>query len=195
MSIELISGLYNKEMLTSNNFRVFFTASGSTTITQCAGSDCVSPIPYLVHGTLSLPVPVTPTQPSPPPGFDAESCADVGNKQWTVTDVSYQNYTKGQCLQWYLEDRICLDNNAATFVARGVHLSLNVTNNAIDHQVNCSFTPEYGSYAPPYPLRCTGGEFNEITLDITLTGVVPNLDIKVEEVWYCLENPSTNVNP
>lgn len=187
--------MYNKKVLTGNNVRVFFSASGSTTITQCAGSDCVSPIPYLIHGTLSLPVPVTPTQPSPPPGFDVESCADIGNKQWTVTDVSYQNYTKGQCLQWYLEDRICLDNNAASFITRGVHLNLNVTNNAIDHQVNCSFTPEYDSYAPSYPLRCTGGEFNEITLDITLTGVVPNLDIKVEEVWYCLENPSTNVNP
>ncbi|OBT80155.1 hypothetical protein VF21_00671 [Pseudogymnoascus sp. 05NY08] len=132
--------------------KVVFTASGSTTITQCAGSDCVSPIPYLIQGTLSLPVPVTPTQPSPPPGYDAESCATVGDKQWTVTDVSYQNYTRGQCLQWYLEDRICLDNNASSdFLTRGIHLNLNVTNNAINHEV--------------------------------------------EEVWYCLENPSTNVNP
>ncbi|KFZ10553.1 hypothetical protein V502_08062 [Pseudogymnoascus sp. VKM F-4520 (FW-2644)] len=176
--------------------KVFFTASGSTTITQCAGSDCVSPIPYLIHGTLSLPVPVTPAQPSPPPGYDAESCASVGDKQWTVTEVSYQNYTKGQCLQWYWEDRICLDNDAAAnFVTRGVHLNLNVTNNAIDHEVTCSFTPAYDNYIPSYPLRCTGGEFNEITLDITLSGAVPNLDIQVEEVWYCLEDPLTNVNP
>ncbi|KFY30076.1 hypothetical protein V494_08283 [Pseudogymnoascus sp. VKM F-4513 (FW-928)] len=176
--------------------KVFFEASGSTTITQCAGSDCVSPIPYLIQGTLSLPVPVTPTQPSPPPGYDANSCASVGDNQWTVTDISYQNYTKGQCLQWYWEDRICLDNGGSgDFEARGVHLNLNVTNNAIDHKVTCSFTPTYDSYAPSYPLRCTGGEFNEITLDITLTGAAPNLDIKVEEVWYCLENPSTNVSP
>lgn len=95
-----------------------------------------------------------------------------------------------------MEDRICLDNDAATnFAARGVHLNLNVTNNAIDHKVTCNFTPEYDNYAPSYPLRCTGGNFNEITLDITLTGTVPNLDIKIEEVWYCLENPSTNANP
>lgn len=188
--------MYDEKILTSNNLRVVFTASGSTTITQCAGSDCVSPIPYLIHGTLSLPVPVTPTQPSPPPGYDAESCATVGDNQWTVTDISYQNYTKGQCLQWYWEDRICLDNNAASdFVTRGVQLNLNVTNNAINHEVSCSFTPKYDEFAPSYPFRCTGGEFNEITLDITLTGTVPNLDIKVEEVWYCLENPSTNVNP
>lgn len=188
--------MHNEEILTNNNFRVFFTASGSTAITQCAGSDCVSPIPYLIHGTLSLPVPVTPVQPSPPPGHNLESCASVGDKQWTITDVSYQNYTKGQCLQWYMEDRICLDNDAANkFAARGVHLNLIVTNNAIDHEVTCTFTPEYDNYAPSYPLRCTGGNFNEITLDITLTGTVPNLDIKVEEVWYCLENPSTNVNP
>lgn len=184
-----------EEILTSNNFRVFFTASGSTTITQCAGSDCVSPIPYLIHGTLSLPVPVTPVQPSPPPGYDAESCASVGDKQWIVTDVSYQSFTKGQCLWWYLEEIICLDNPASIFEARGVHLKLNVTNNAIDHEVTCSFTPDYINYAPSYPFRCTGGEFNEITLDITLTGTVPNLDIKVEEVWCCLENPSTNANP
>ncbi|KFY31163.1 hypothetical protein V493_01339 [Pseudogymnoascus sp. VKM F-4281 (FW-2241)] len=179
--------------------KIIFTASGSTTITQCAGSNCVSPIPYLIQGTLSLPVPVTPTQPSPPPGYDAESCATVGDKQWTVTDVSYQNYTKGQCLQWYWEDRICLDdleNDATDFKARGVHVNINVTNNAIDHEVTCSFTPNYdNNYKIPYPLRCTGGEFNEITLDITLSGAVPNLDIKVEEVWYCLEDPSNNVNP
>lgn len=94
-----------------------------------------------------------------------------------------------------MEDAICLDNQNNGFVARGVHLNLNVTNNAINHEVNCIFTPGYNNYVPSYPLRCTGGEFNEITLDITLTGALPNLDIKVEEVWYCLEDPSTNVKP
>jgi hypothetical protein len=190
----------NEEVLTSNNFRVIFAATGNTTITQCAGSDCVSPITYLVPGTLSLPVPVTPTQPPPSPGYDAESCGSVGDNQWTVTEVSYRNYTKGQCLQWYGVDWICLDPPVTTgldFIARGIHLDLKVTNNAIEHEVSCSFKPDYNNkiFVPIYPFRCTGGEFNEITLDITLTGELPDLDIKVEEVWYCLENPSTNVNP
>ncbi|RDL38078.1 Uncharacterized protein BP5553_05511 [Venustampulla echinocandica] len=179
----------------NNNHRVTFTASGSTTITQCSGSDCVSPIPYLVPGTLSLPLPLTPAQPSPPPGYDAASCASVGDNQWTVTDVSYQNYTKGQCKEWYIPEQFCLVQPDTGFKPKGVHLNFKVKNNAIEHEVACSFTPSYEKFLPPSPLRCTGGGFNNITLDVTFTGQAPNFELKVEELWYCLENPKTNVKP
>lgn len=69
--------------------RVLFNAKGSTTITQCAGTDCTSPITYLVYGSLSLPIPLTPAQPSPPTGFNAPSCASVGDNQWTVSEGTY----------------------------------------------------------------------------------------------------------
>lgn len=76
-----------------------------------------------------------------------------------------------------------------------MYLNLTVTNNAIDQTVSCGFVPTYQDYLPPSPLRCTGGDFNEITLDITFSGAAPNFDLKVEQLWYCLENPSTNVSP
>ncbi|KAK7216036.1 hypothetical protein V2G26_004039 [Clonostachys chloroleuca] len=173
--------------------KVIFYASGSTAITQCQGSDCVSPIPYLVQGSTTLPVPLSPTQPVPPPGFDQPSCSNIGDDQWVVSEVSYKNYTKGQCKQWYSPDRICLD--PVNFLSKGIYLHLKVTNNAIAHEVACDFTPSYGSSSPPSPLRCTGGEFNEIILDVTLTGTAPNFDLQIEQLWYCLENPSTNVSP
>jgi hypothetical protein len=129
----------------------------------------------------------------PPPGFDQPSCSNIGDDQWVVSEVSYKNYTKGQCKQWYSPDRICLD--PVNFLSKGVYLHLKVTNNAIAHEVACDFTPSYGSSFPPSPLRCTGGEFNEIALDVTLTGTAPDFDLKIEQLWYCLENPSTNVSP
>ena len=87
--------------------------------------------------------------------------------------VEYKNYTRGQCKQWYFEDNICSDNNFAPFISRGQYLSLNVTNNAIAHTVQCAFTPTYGNYNLPTPLRCTGGDFDQITLDVTWTGAAP----------------------
>lgn len=173
---------------------MLFSASGSTTITQCSGTDCVSAIPYLVPGVLSLPVPVTPAQPSPPSGFDAATCASVGKSQWSVTDLSFRNMTKGQCKQWYIPDRFCLEP-VDEFVFKGVYLDLKVKNKAINHEISCSFEPTSEKSLPSSPLRCSGGEFNNITLDVSLTGQAPNFDLKVEELWYCLENPSTNVEP
>lgn len=174
--------------------RVFFNSRGSTTITQCSGDNCVSPITYLVYGTLSLPVPLTPAQPSPPPGYLKPSCATVGDDQWTVTDVSYQNYTKGQCRQWYRPDQICLDP-VSGFTSKGIYLNFTVQNNAIEHEITCGFIPTYQNYEPPTSLRCTGGQFNEITLDVTFSGTAPNFKLEIEELWYCLENPSTNTKP
>ncbi|KAF2704786.1 hypothetical protein K504DRAFT_506752 [Pleomassaria siparia CBS 279.74] len=177
---------------------VSFTASGSTTITQCAGTDCVSPITHLVYGTLSLPVPLTSAQPSPPAGYNAPTCASVGESQWAVDSaatISFQNYNKGQFKDWYIEDEICRNGDNGDFIVKGVYLRLNVTNNAISHEVTCSFDPDRGHASLPNPLRCTGGNFNEITLDVTWTGTAPNFDLKVEELWYCLEKPEANVNP
>ncbi|KAF2122998.1 hypothetical protein BDV96DRAFT_639549 [Lophiotrema nucula] len=175
-----------------------FTATGNTTVTSCTGSDCASPITYLAPGSLVLPVPLTPVQPTPPPGINAPTCADIRKNEWTVAGVEYRNYTKGQCKQWYGEDQICLDPPVTTgtdFVTKGEHLKLNVTNNAISHEVLCSFTPTYYDISIPNPLRCTGGNFNEITLDVRWSGTAPDFSLKVEELWYCLENPATNANP
>lgn len=94
-----------------------------------------------------------------------------------------------------MEDLVCIDPPTNDFISRGQHLNLTVTNNAISHKVSCGFKPSYNNYNLPSPLRCTGGNFNEITLDVTLTGAAPNFALKVEELWYCLENPLTNVNP
>jgi len=88
-----------------------------------------------------------------------------------------------------------MDNNAGTFESKGQYLTLNVTNNAISHEVQCAFTPTYNNWNIPTPLRCTGGNFNEITLDITWSGSGPNNQLKIEELWYCLENPKTNNSP
>jgi hypothetical protein len=70
-----------------------------------------------------------------------------------------------------------------------------VTNNAISHEVQCVFVPTHTNANFPTPLRCTGGNFNEITLDVTWTGAAPNFQLKVEEIWYCLENPKSNNSP
>ncbi|KAK7967188.1 uncharacterized protein PG986_001465 [Apiospora aurea] len=190
-----VIGLTETWVCGDNSDKVFFQASGNTSITQCAGGDCVSPIPYLVPGSLKLPVPLTPAQPTPPPGYKAPTCASVGPDQWTVTGVSYKNYPKGQCKQWYLEDRVCLDSNTGNFTSKGQYLSLNVTNNAIEYEVACSHTPKYNDFDIPSPLRCTGGKFNDITLDVSWSGTAPDFTLKIEELWYCLENPSTNVEP
>jgi hypothetical protein len=109
--------------------------------------------------------------------------------------VSFKNYTKSQCKQWYSTEEICLDNSDGSFLSKGVYLNFNVTNNAIAHEVSCSFTPTYNNYSPPSPLRCTGGKFNEITLDVSWSGTASAFNLKVEELWYCLENPTKNVNP
>jgi hypothetical protein len=111
--------------------------------------------------------------------------------------VVYKNYTKSQCKQWYEIDQICLDpgSSGSDFISSGQHIKFNVTNNAISYEVLCSFTPKYGNSNPPNPLRCIGGNFNEITLDATWSGTAPNFKMEVEEMWYCLENPATNVNP
>ncbi|KAL5410010.1 hypothetical protein PMIN04_010813 [Paraphaeosphaeria minitans] len=152
--------------------RTIFTASGSTKITSCDGDDSVSPITYLAQGSLALPVPLTPAQPLPPAGYDAPTCAKVGKDQWEITGVEYKNYTKRQC-------KLCL----------------NITNNAISHTVECSFKPSYNNYNLPSALRCTGGNFSEITLDVSWSGAAPDFNLKVEELWYCLENPETNDKP
>jgi hypothetical protein len=191
-----------------------FTGSGNTTITSCPGDDCVSPITYLAQGSLTLPVPLTPAQPSPPSGYDTQTCAKVGEDQWEVSGgmnyklvrmtpklanfsllVEYKNYIEGQCKLWYLPDQICLDGNGSGFVSKGQYLSLNITNNKISQTVKCSFTPSYNNYNLPAVLRCTGGDFNEITLDVSWSGAAPNFNLVVEQLWYCLENPDTNINP
>jgi hypothetical protein len=74
---------------TNAGIRTIFTGTGSTTISSCAGDNCVSPITYLAQGSLSLPVPLTPTQPSPPFGYDAPTCASVGDDLWKITDGTY----------------------------------------------------------------------------------------------------------
>ncbi|KAF2000631.1 hypothetical protein P154DRAFT_619886 [Amniculicola lignicola CBS 123094] len=187
--------------------RVNFRASGKTTITSCSGNDCVSPITYLVPGTLNLPIPLTPIQPTPPPGFDSPTCGSISDHQWSVVGLEYKNYTRGQCKQWYFEDFLCMDDNfanAENFTLRGQYLHLDVTNNAISHKVTCDFTPkkETSPYTPniPIPFRCTGGNFNEITLEVTLSGNPTStgpfdFTLKIEEVWYCLLDAKNSNRP
>ena len=181
-------------LLSFSSGRVVFNANGSAPITQCSGTDCTSPITYLVQGGITSPIPLTPAQPSPPDGYDATTCANVGKDQWEVTDVSYSNYTADQCKQWYEPGVICLDP-AGDFKSHGDYLSIKVTNNAISHEVSCDFSASPNANSLPSPLRCTGGDFNEIILDITWTGTAPNFSLNVEQLWYCLENPSTNTAP
>lgn len=139
-------------------------------------------------------MPLTPAQPSPPPGYNADSCTSVGDGTWTISGVSYQNYTKSQCKDWYDPELVCFDPESG-WESKGVRLSFQVKNNAVNYEVTCSFEPTYEDYLPPSTLRCSGGNFNEITLDVTITGTAPDLDFKIEQLWYCLESPSTNVNP
>lgn len=113
--------------------------------------------------------------------------------------VKSTTYTMSQCKTWYAPEQICLDPNSVdgSFIRKGQHLTLNITNNAISHEVTCSFSPTNDVADVPTPLRCIGGQFNEITLDLTwnLSRMTNNTHIKVEELWYCLENSETNVKP
>ncbi|KAF1980289.1 hypothetical protein BU23DRAFT_562671 [Bimuria novae-zelandiae CBS 107.79] len=61
--------------------------------------------------------------------------------------------------------------------------------------VKCGCTPSYNNYNLHVVIRCTGGSFNEITLGISWSGAAPNFKRKVEQLWYCLENPLTNIDP
>ena len=114
--------------------------------------------------------------------------------------VEWRYYTTGQCKEWYFPEHECLDDPIFIdkFIGKGQHLKLNVTNAATSHEVYCSFDPKWNSDSAlnktelPIPLRCTGGNFNELTLDVSWTGSAPNFDLKIEELWYCLENPATN---
>jgi hypothetical protein len=108
--------------------------------------------------------------------------------------VRYKNVALGQCKQWYIVDAFCLDPNGQ-FESRGDTLHMDISNNAISHTIKCEHTAIYQDHDLPSPLRCTGGDFGEITLDITLTGTAPDFNINIEQLWYCLENPKTNVNP
>ncbi|PVH95503.1 hypothetical protein DM02DRAFT_675463 [Periconia macrospinosa] len=201
MSATLTTGSNGQPVVTVTDFwvcgdegaRVNFRARGNTTITACEGTDCTSAIDYLAPGTLELPVPVTPTQPKAPQGVDAPSCANVGEKQWTVDSVAYKKFAKTQCKRWYIEDQVCLDPNY-DWISRGEYLSLRVKNNGISHEVTCNFKAEYGKENLPQPWRCTGGNYGEIILDLTWTGTAPNFNLKVEELWYCIENPKENSN-
>jgi hypothetical protein len=109
--------------------------------------------------------------------------------------VEYKNYTTGQCKQWYIPELICLDGNGDDFINKGQYLSLNITNNAISHTVKCGFTSSYNNYNLPAVLRCTGGDFNEITLDVSWSGAAPDFELNIEQLWYCLENSKVNTNP
>jgi len=108
--------------------------------------------------------------------------------------VEYKTVSKGQCKWWYMPDIVCVDPGDP-FVSKGEYLKLNVTNKAISHEVACNFVASYGHEKLPSTLRCTGGNFNEITLDVSWSGSAPNFGLKVEELWYCLEKPLTNSNP
>jgi hypothetical protein len=89
---------------------------------------------------------------------------------------------------------ICLD--PISFHPKGVFLNVTVTNKAIEHDITCDLTlSEDPSSVSSGPLRCVGGNFNEIGLDITWTGTAPDFKITVDQLWYCLENPDTNVKP
>lgn len=88
-----------------------------------------------------------------------------------------------------------MDGKTGSFTSKGQYLSLNVTNHAIQYEVGCSYTPKYDDFDIPSPLRCTGGEFNEIALDVSWSGTAPDFTLKIEELWYCLESPATNVEP
>jgi len=109
--------------------------------------------------------------------------------------VEYKNYTKSQCKKWLYEESFCSEPNDRVTIFRGQYLNLVVNNNAISHSVSCDFNTRDRRGDLPSLLRCTGGNFNEITLDVTFSGTAPNFSLKVEELWYCLENPLTNVNP
>ena len=156
----------------------------------------MSPIPYLAYGSLSGPIPLTPAQPTPPPGYNLSTCADVSKSPlWTVSDISFQNYTKGQCRQWYFEDLVCIDPGTP-FQPKGLFLNVTVTNEAIKHTITCGLTLSNNPGSlPSAPTRCVGGQFNEIALDITWRGTAPQFDITVDQLWYCLEDPNKNVKP
>lgn len=112
--------------------------------------------------------------------------------------MEYKNYTKGQCTWWYSEDQVCLEpgQTGLDFISKGEYLALKMTNKAISNDIVCNFTASYKAHDLPHPLRCTGsGKFNEIILDVSLSGTGPNFSLHVEELWYCLENSTTNDKP
>lgn len=174
-----------------------FNATGSASITSGPA------IPYLAPGRLSSPVPLTPTQPSPPAGYTAPTCAEVGPGAWSLTSLSVANYTAGQCRQWYRRDVLCLDPAATHggegFVRKGVYVNLTVTNHALGQAFACDnvmVSTDPAAPLPTAPTRCVGnGTFGEITLDVRLAGTLPQVTVQVEQLWYCLVDPQSNVEP
>lgn len=173
---------------------VSFAATGSVAITSVIDGE--SPIPYLAYGSLTAPVSLTPTQPTPPAGYDASTCADVSSSPlWTITDVSFQNYTVDQCIQWYNPGYICL-NPGTPWHAKGQFLNVTVANAALGYSTTCSLTISSDpTSVSSETVRCEGGDFGEIALDITWTGSQPDFTITIDQLWYCLEDPTTNAYP
>lgn len=137
-------------------------------------------------------------QPSPPPGYSLPTCADVSKSPalFTVTDISFKNVTRTQCKTWY-GTIFCLDPRPPTEVVyAGLYLNLTVRNEAIQHTLSCDLTmPNATAPDVVTPVRCTGGNFNEIALDISMAGTQPQITIAVDQMWYCLENPNQNTKP
>jgi hypothetical protein len=172
-----------------------FEATGKAPIfsLQCSGTECSSPIPYLAYGSLSAPVPLTPAQPSPSKGYNASSCLDADRRGlWTVSNVSFKNYTEYQCSN--PAGGYCLSGDA---VSPGVYLKLRLTNNAINWSVDCDLTISEHPFSPlkNTSISCASGGFNDISANVAWTGVAPNFQLQVDSVWYCLDNPKTNVIP
>ncbi|KAH6847021.1 hypothetical protein B0I37DRAFT_430236 [Chaetomium sp. MPI-CAGE-AT-0009] len=174
---------------------LYFHATGRASISslQCSGDDCSSPISYLAYGSLSSPAPLTPAQPSPPKGYNASTCADVDRTGlWTVTHLSFQNYTQYQCDSYI--GPYCQDLNAHE---KGLYLSLSLRNHAIDWDVTCDLLLPEDPTSPlaATPVSCAAGGFNGISVDVTWEGVAPDFQLQIDSVHYCLENPDINVKP
>ena len=73
-------------------------------------------------------------------------------------------------------------------------MTMNITNNAIAHGVLCNFTPSYENGTLPRPLRCTGGKFNEITLDVSCLARRPLLAYKWKSYGIVLRTPRPTSN-
>ncbi|KAI0473192.1 hypothetical protein GGR56DRAFT_604082 [Xylariaceae sp. FL0804] len=186
-----------------------YEATGSVAIESLDDSSGSSPIPWLAYGTLTAPVPLTPAQPGPPPGYNLSTCADVdvdaaaAAPLWTVSGIEFRNYTTSQCEQWYEPEVVCI--TPTTFIKKGLYLSATVTNGNIEDTVSCddltlSDDPTFFPTTTGGVLvHCAGGggAFGEIALDLALTGTPPNADFQltVAQLWYCLEDPATNAAP
>ena len=154
-----------------------FSASGEATVAiDCAAGDATKKSctavdsPFLVKGSLTSPVAITPAYPAGPTGHDRAGCAAAAKSpSWTLSEIFYANQT----------------GNGVDSVASQT-INLLVTNKGIDYTTSC-FPAGFGE---DLVLQCAGVEFQSMNTGRYSLQSAATFDAKTgnftfTQTWYC----------